>query len=573
MLQLKERVSYNETLIDFFNRRYGSENECLKFTNHETYLTAENTLHRVTIEFRRTFRIPDDDNTYHLPEGVSNFSLFETSAFEKMPHSLHWQAKGGLFFSIYQREALCLTFSYDELGFNGGENSCRYGFEFAIKVYAGGINAVSRAVVGGEDELEQGYIIIPPQRRLGGLITGPEEAKQFVSMPLGSGYTVEQQLTGKENIGGIQFKIIPRYREDCLFGKPLVGDKNFKIDAEILKKEALDHFLTPNKLGLPPGARICMKDLGETPYCYNFKYPDNDKAGLLENCTVVPEYRIKDERPAFVRELFIGDRTRCYVPHSFLVITPIMAIPLTRVPGVEWGTVPFNLNCFPFARISDLSPIVRQLLPKCHLRMAELEFSPSKTGRDVDPTLYQMGISESARVYVRGTQLFSQASYYNIMNSFNNTNSFNNANSFNNTNCFQTGSSQHGARMEDSWYMGLAAGGRIKEIIFKDSNPRAWNKAAMKMVNIQMVNSVAFEAITGLVSPMPTISFEDYAKVKIPYYIHHQANPAWICQQFDSISTVSEMDTARVVKFVESLNSGATLVGCVCCERNICDCM
>ncbi|PUU79071.1 hypothetical protein B9Z19DRAFT_951745, partial [Tuber borchii] len=113
---------------------------------------------------------------------------------EKMPRSL--QAKGGLFFPMYQREALCLSYgsSYDS--------------QFAIKIYAGGINAVSGAVVdgedGGEDELEQDYIVSPPQRRLGGLITGPEEAKQFVSMPLGSGYTVEQQLTGKENIGGIQ---------------------------------------------------------------------------------------------------------------------------------------------------------------------------------------------------------------------------------------------------------------------------------------------------------------------------------------------------------------------------------
>ena len=126
---------------------------------------------------------------------------------------------------------------------------------------------------------------------------------------------------------------------------------------------------------------------------------------------------------------------------------------------------------------------------------------------------------------------------------------------------------------QDSWDMGLAAGGRIKQTIPKDPNPRAWNKTAMKMINIQMVNSVAFEAITGLVPPMPTISFEDYAKAKIPYYIHDQANSYLICEQFDSISTVSEIDTAKGVKSLESLKPETTLVGCVCCERNICDCM
>jgi len=330
------QINCNETLIEFFNRRYGSKaNECLNFVNHGTYLTAGDTLHRVTIQFKRTLRIPDDDNTYLLPESVSNFCLFETSAFEKMPRSL--QAKGGLLFPIYQREALCLDFSYASLGFKGRRNRSGPDCQFAMKIYAGGINAVSRGVVGredgGEDESEQDHIVIPLQMRLGGFSTCPEEAKQFVSMPLGSGYTIEQQLTGKENIGGIQLEIIPRYREDCFFGKPPISDKNFKIDMEILEKAGLNHFLTPNELGLLPSTRIYMKDLGETPYSYDFEYPDA-KAESQESRTVMPEYRMGEERPTFVHELFIGDRIHCYNLRSSLVITPIMAIPLTIVPGV-----------------------------------------------------------------------------------------------------------------------------------------------------------------------------------------------------------------------------------------------
>jgi len=186
--------------------------------------------------------------------------------------------------------------------------------------------------------------------------------------------------------------------------------------------------------------------------------------------------------------------------------------------------VPFNLNCSPFARIRDLSQALRPLLHKrgSHLRIKEVEFAQSKIKPDIDTTLYQLGISESVRVYVSGTTARARL----------------------------TGGGGAGLHTSEStmesWGMGLAAGGRIKQTIEKDPNPRAWNKAGMKMVNIQMVNSVAFEAITGLVPPMPTISFEDYTKAKIPYYIHDRADPSWICQQF---STVSEMDTAKAVKF------------------------
>ena len=287
-----------------------------------------------------------------------------------------------------------------------------------------------------------------------------------------------------------------------MFGKVQDEGKNFKIDREILEKAGLDHFLTPNELGLLPGGRIYMQDLGETPYSYDFKYSDNN-ARSPENHTVMPEYRREEERPVFVRELFIGDHILCYNPCSALVITPIMAIPLTIIPGVEWGSVSFNLNCSPFARISDLSQTVQQLLPENRLVVIEeFEFPQGKTKPYVDTTLHQMGISESARVYVRGTTVTTISGMLSSV--------------------YDAGHKV----VEESWDMVLAAGGGIKQTIVNDPNPRVWNKAAMKIVNIQMVNSVAFEAITGLVPPMPTFSIEDYTKAKIAYYIHDQANPS-----------------------------------------------
>ena len=44
----------------------------------------------------------------------------------------------------------------------------------------------------------------PPQPWLDGFKTGPNIIRQFVAVPLGSGLTVEGQLTGQEIAGGIQ---------------------------------------------------------------------------------------------------------------------------------------------------------------------------------------------------------------------------------------------------------------------------------------------------------------------------------------------------------------------------------
>ena len=91
---------------------------------------------------------------------------------------------------------------------------------YAIKIYVGGINAVS-----GEPEVEtaatrlrrrnllsrgksiQDYVVTPDQMWLDGIATEPGTVRQFVSVPMGSGHSVEAQVTGEETTGGIQFEI------------------------------------------------------------------------------------------------------------------------------------------------------------------------------------------------------------------------------------------------------------------------------------------------------------------------------------------------------------------------------
>lgn len=101
---------------------------------------------------------------------------------------------------------------------------------YAIKVYVGGVNAVS-----GEPMVEtaatrlrqqnlmrqkksvQDYIIIPEQRWLDGIATRSGQVRQFVAVPLGSHYSVEMQMTGQEVTGGLQFEITPFEGDSIIF--------------------------------------------------------------------------------------------------------------------------------------------------------------------------------------------------------------------------------------------------------------------------------------------------------------------------------------------------------------------
>ncbi len=93
---------------------------------------------------------------------------------------------------------------------------------FAIKVYLGGVNAVSgepmietpasklrRLTLQAEHKSVQDYVVTPKQLWLDGIANESGYVRQFVAMPLGTGYSVEAQITGEEAVGGLQFEITP----------------------------------------------------------------------------------------------------------------------------------------------------------------------------------------------------------------------------------------------------------------------------------------------------------------------------------------------------------------------------
>ena len=145
-----------------------------------------------SLSFKRTLRIPDDGKTYPLPPGFGNFPVRKVADFkDRVPSD--WIEHGGVFIPMYQREALWISFH------------ARYWKPNAAKIAIGKVNAISGKV--WHQELrkdDKDYVVCPPQPWLDGINAGEDMIRQFVAMPLGMGYTVEAQVTGKEEFGGIQ---------------------------------------------------------------------------------------------------------------------------------------------------------------------------------------------------------------------------------------------------------------------------------------------------------------------------------------------------------------------------------
>jgi tetratricopeptide (TPR) repeat protein len=67
--------------------------------------------------------------------------------------------------------------------------------------------------------------------------------------------------------------------------------------------------------------------------------------------------------------------------------------------------------------------------------------------------------------------------------------------------------------------MGIAAGGRIKQQIFEDTyGADSWDESVARDVVIHIVNSKAYQRITGCPAPPSPITSEQYARCKIPWY-------------------------------------------------------
>jgi hypothetical protein len=161
---------------------------------------------RMSIDFQRTLRIPDDNETHYLPPGLGKFPLQHVDDYStNLPSK--WEERGGVFLPMYQSEALWINFRAAE-------------YPFAVKIAAGKINAVTGELWNDDLSIrtqhtgtQHDYVVVPGQPWLDGFAIEKGIIRQFVAMPLGQGFTAEEQLTGDAEFGGIQIIAYPLKRE------------------------------------------------------------------------------------------------------------------------------------------------------------------------------------------------------------------------------------------------------------------------------------------------------------------------------------------------------------------------
>lgn len=175
------------------------ENNKLKMAFPNSFNKTDN---EIQITFHRTLRIPDDNKKYPLPPSLGSFPLHHVEDFsDKLP--ANWKDHGGIFFPMHQAEAMWMAFSSTT--------------PFALKIASGKVNAISGEKWNTElksnnlrdSESNQDYVVIPSQPWLDGFNVGKGVIRQFVAVPLDSGFTVEEQLTGSAEHGGIQIIAYP----------------------------------------------------------------------------------------------------------------------------------------------------------------------------------------------------------------------------------------------------------------------------------------------------------------------------------------------------------------------------
>jgi hypothetical protein len=193
---------------------------------------------RMAIDFQRTLRIPDDGTDHPLPAGLGRFPLRHVDDFgSDVPE--RWLEHGGVMLPMYQSEALWINFAGD--------------YPVAVKIAAGKIDAVTgKTWSNGLHRHAQDYVTVPEQPWLDGYCVEQGVIRQFVAMPLGSGYSAEEQLTGEAEHGGLQIVAYPLQRDVY---EALAVDREALFRGGFAPKLSMLAMGAPD-MGLAPGGRM-----------------------------------------------------------------------------------------------------------------------------------------------------------------------------------------------------------------------------------------------------------------------------------------------------------------------------
>lgn len=93
--------------------------------------------------------------------------------------------------------------------------------------------------------------------------------------------------------------------------------------------------------------------------------------------------------------------------------------------------------------------------------------------------------------------------------------------------------------------MGIAKGGKIEQAIRSDKYPAShWNPEHTMAFNVQLLNSNAFERVTGLPPPKTPVTARTYAAAGLPFFdmYEEQSN---VRGDFSSVKSIGEIDKKK----------------------------
>jgi hypothetical protein len=174
------------------------------------------------VTLHRTLRIPDNGGEHPLPPSLGAMTAYVAAPGE---------------YVVPMRRAEALWLGFDSPWWR----------PHALKVGIGGIDAISGEPFADALTADpQDYVVVPDQPWLDGINAGGGFVRQFVAVPLGEGLTVEGQLTGAEEEGGLTLSLFA----------PRPGRFPDEEPEDVVRVGGLDVMASAAPMGLGAGGRM-----------------------------------------------------------------------------------------------------------------------------------------------------------------------------------------------------------------------------------------------------------------------------------------------------------------------------
>ncbi|KAK6530748.1 hypothetical protein TWF281_007588 [Arthrobotrys megalospora] len=627
------RINKDERIIDFFNdfleysAKKAKGESLVKVTGlgkyeeyHDSHTIGDGLLvtsggivagRQAIIQFhRRVQNTLDRANDCHgsIPAlaDAETLNVYNVSDFKtKLP--LQMRKKGGYLVPMFQREIIELSFRSPP-GKRVWEPE-----EFALKVYAGSINVVSGKETSDHtsaNDSTQDFIVIPAQRLLKGVNINADTAQWFMVMPLTWGYTLEKQVVGDELIGGIQFEIAPKLNNR--FRVMLVSEwgesKNSTRGLDISEKLTLSHGDT---FLLQILCTRVTKQLGENLYEPRFGYlkhkPDRYES---TRSFVNPSYRA-----SFIHELesfnagsvnhglpFEPDYSNTDTP---LVILALDAIPISLISEpyiyTKYGPVIISEPRLfsPFLDLKDFVDTLTRSPFSVHLKLVD---DSNVGGRHM---IFANGIDVTRQWKARGHKYTPISSILPVGGTITITSPLETQKT-RMTLAGKLRTAIYGSRRlrARGWEMGLGAQGYTQQTIRQSLDKRVWRWDKALFFNVQIINAVMFQEITGLdmrpvqrerdtklqeigsgvavVAELPQpLGASDRECTRPPQQLKRAvksimtATPVYPLEPTtpSPFLTVSEIDRSKTIATGVRFKKGVAQLACACCEMRFCTTM